>query len=84
MTRYGELLPQQCYLVMPSGLQWPVKMKERDSGLYFDDGWANFVYIVHLENFDSLNLIYIGRGVFHIDRHNFMSGCIPTRDFDGR
>ncbi|KAG6399855.1 hypothetical protein SASPL_141340 [Salvia splendens] len=69
---------------MPNGIRWPVKMKERPSGLYFDEGWANFVYRVHLQNDDSLNLIYFGGGVFHIDRYNFMSGCIPTHDLESR
>lgn len=82
VTRYAELLPEQCTLEMPNGVRWPVQIKKKYSGLYFGNGWSDFVYRIHLSNGDFMNIIYVGDGVFHFDRYNFVSGCIPMGDFE--
>ncbi|KAG6400512.1 hypothetical protein SASPL_137349 [Salvia splendens] len=79
---YGEELSINCTLAMPNGLSWLVRVMKIVGGCYFGVGWSDFVHDNQIHNKDFLTFTHVGSGEFHVQRHDFMTGCPFRADYD--
>ncbi|KAG6421991.1 hypothetical protein SASPL_118557 [Salvia splendens] len=80
---YGRDLPPQCFLVMPHGGKWDVRLLNVENGCYFRNGWYSFVVANNVINGDILVFTHVGAGVFQVIRAAALTGCPPIYDYDG-
>ncbi|KAG6391418.1 hypothetical protein SASPL_149172 [Salvia splendens] len=80
---YGRDLPPQCFLVMPNGGKWDVRLLNVENGCYFRAGWSSFVVANNIKNGDILVFTHVGAGVFQVIRAAALTGCPPIYDYDG-
>ncbi|XP_042049255.1 B3 domain-containing transcription factor VRN1-like isoform X2 [Salvia splendens] len=77
VKRHGRGLPSNCYLVMPNGRRWSVRLLIVANGCYFRTGWGAFVDENRFENAYVLFFTHVGGGVFQVVRCDSMTGCPP-------
>lgn len=53
--------PCECVVTGPNGTNWNVELEENENGLFFRNGWQNFVKGYCLEEGDFLVLYYTGK-----------------------
>lgn len=80
---YGRDLPPQCFLVMPHGGKWDVRLLNVENGCYFRAGWSVFVFANNINIGDTLIFTHAGDGVFQVIRTCALTGCPPLHDYDG-
>ncbi|XP_042054473.1 B3 domain-containing protein REM20-like [Salvia splendens] len=80
---YGRNMPYQCFLVMPHGRKWDVRLLNVENGCYFRAGWSSFANANNINTEDTLIFMHIRDGVFQVIRTCSLTSCPPLYDYDG-
>ncbi|TKY66277.1 B3 domain-containing protein [Spatholobus suberectus] len=66
VNKYGKQLSNTMFLKLPNGAEWKVNLKKRGGGVWFQEGWKEFVEYHSLAHGHLLFFRFDGTSCFHV------------------